>query len=202
MIGIYKITSPTGRIYIGSSKNIKNRLKYYKSLDCKGQTRLYNSFKKHGYNNHKIDILEECLFEELYIKENYYGMLFNVLGVNGLNCVLPKFDSFKKHISEETKIKMSERQKGIKNHFYGKKHSEETKQKLRLFQTGRKHTEEHRKKVSLNNAKNNSKIILDLSNGVFYNSAKELSDLYNIKHSTLRSRLNGLLVNNTNFIYA
>ena len=35
-----------------------------------------------------------------------------------------------KHHAEETKIKMSEAQKGEKGHMYGKKHSEETKKKI------------------------------------------------------------------------
>lgn len=35
MIGIYKITSPTGKIYIGQSKNIPDRIKRYKGLRCK-----------------------------------------------------------------------------------------------------------------------------------------------------------------------
>lgn len=42
--GIYKITSPSGRIYIGSSKNIRRRFYSYKNLHCKDQPKLYNSF--------------------------------------------------------------------------------------------------------------------------------------------------------------
>ena len=50
MIGIYKITSPTNKIYIGQSTNIENRWNdYYKMIRCKRQTRLYNSLKKYGF---------------------------------------------------------------------------------------------------------------------------------------------------------
>lgn len=201
MIGIYKITSPTNKIYIGSSINIENRIKYYKSLDCKRQKRLYASLKKYGFNKHKFEILEECEVEELHSKENFYGIAFNVLGINGLNSVLPKIDSKYIHVSDETRKRMSKSKIGNKNTFFGKKHSEEAKQKIRDFQTGRKHTLEHRKKVSLNNAKNNAKIIIDLNTGVFYESAKEVSTLYQINHSTLRARLNGNNKNKTSFIY-
>ena len=201
MTGIYKITSPSGKIYIGSSINIENRLKYYKSLNCKGQVRLYNSLKKYGYNSHIVEIIEKCDKSILYEREFYYGCFFNVLGENGLNSILPKLDSQKVGASEETKLRMSISKKGIKNSFYGKTHSEETKEKIRLFQTGRKHTKEHKDKVSKNNAKNLSKIVLDLNTGVFYESAKQVSDLYNINHSTLRSRLNGTNKNLTQFIY-
>ena len=46
-----------------------------------------------------------------------------------------------------------------------------------------------------------SKIVIDLSNGVFYESASELAMIYNLNKYTLRSRLNGHLPNNTNFKY-
>jgi group I intron endonuclease len=199
--GIYKYTSPSGKIYIGSSKNINKRIVHYKSESCKNQTKLYNSFKKYGYENHKFEIIEECLFEDLYLKERYYGELFNVLNNNGLNLILPKIGENKIGISEETRLKMSESKKGDKNIFYGKKHSEETKEKISNSHKGKKHTEEHRRKVSENNAKNMSKTVLDLNTGVFYNSAKEVSDLYNLNHSTLRSQLNGTNKNNTQFVY-
>lgn len=201
MIGIYKITSPSGKIYIGSSINIEKRLKYYKSLNCKKQIKLYNSLKKYGYEFHKIEIIEECSKDNLYQREFYYGHFFNVLNEKGLNSILPKLNSCKIGVSDETKLKMSNSKIGIKNTFYGKTHTKETIEKIKNFQTGRKHTIEHRNKVSMNNAKNKSKIILDLSNGVFYSSAKELSDLYEIKHSTLRSILNGTNRNKTSFIY-
>lgn len=62
MIGIYKITSLSDRIYIGQSTNINKRLNSYKSSLCnsKKQTRLYNSFKKYGVKNHSFEILEVC----------------------------------------------------------------------------------------------------------------------------------------------
>lgn len=59
MIGIYKITSPNNRIYIGQSWNIEKRFKNYEILDCKGQPKLYNSLKKYGPKNHKFEIIKE-----------------------------------------------------------------------------------------------------------------------------------------------
>ena len=60
MIGIYKITSPNGRIYVGQSKNIEKRIKCYKSLNCKGQKLLYRSLLKYGVDKHKFEIIIEC----------------------------------------------------------------------------------------------------------------------------------------------
>ena len=53
MIGIYKITSPTGRIYIGQSVNIERRFKQHKrkTKNYKPNTLLINSFNKYGAEN-------------------------------------------------------------------------------------------------------------------------------------------------------
>ena len=59
--GIYIITSPTKRIYIGLSRDIYQRWDSYRLLcNFKAQKLLYNSIKKHGYENHKFEILESC----------------------------------------------------------------------------------------------------------------------------------------------
>lgn len=60
MIGIYKITSPTKKVYIGQSVNIERRFLVYKKLNCKKQPRLYDSFRKYGVDKHKFEILCEC----------------------------------------------------------------------------------------------------------------------------------------------
>lgn len=109
MIGIYKITSPSNKIYIGQSVDLKTRFRKYKYLNCKRQTRLYNSFKKYGYENHKFEIIEECNLEQLNEKEIYWGLHYNVLGKTGLNCKLGDANG---KCSEETKKKIG---KGNKN---------------------------------------------------------------------------------------
>ena len=87
MIGIYKITSPTGRIYIGQSVNIEKRLKSYKALNCKTQTKLYKSLKKYGYKNHLFEIICKCESVELNNKERYYQDYYNSVSENNLNCL-------------------------------------------------------------------------------------------------------------------
>jgi len=59
MIGIYKITNPKGKIYIGQSINIKRRFNEYKRLNCSQQPKIYNSLLKYGSDNHKFEIIEE-----------------------------------------------------------------------------------------------------------------------------------------------
>lgn len=117
--GIYKITSPTGKVYIGQSEDINRRFGEYKRLkNCKRQTKLYRSFKKHGVENHQFDIIEYCSEHELNCSERFWQDEFDVLN-GGLNCVLTECGDKKAIFSEESrKIKG---QKGDKNYFYGKK---------------------------------------------------------------------------------
>ena len=88
MIGIYKITSPNKKIYIGQSINIEKRFKTYKLLHCKKQILLYLSFKIHGVENHNFDIICECDKEDLSNLERYYQILYSAKGKNGLNCII------------------------------------------------------------------------------------------------------------------
>lgn len=114
--GIYKITSPTGKIYIGQGTNILRRFVVYNSLNCKLQKRLYASFQKHGVLNHTFEIIEECLKEDLNCRERYWQDYYNVLGTNGLNCVLTPCPELNKkgEISEDKRNRLSESHKNIK----------------------------------------------------------------------------------------
>lgn len=121
MIGIYKITSPSNRIYIGQSVNIEKRFLSYKRLYVKNQkqTKLFRSFLKHGVNNHTFEVVCYCSYSELNDLERYYQELFDCLN-NGLNCVLTKTTDKSGKVSEETLKKMSEASKG-NQHWLGKK---------------------------------------------------------------------------------
>lgn len=163
MIGIYKITSPTKKVYIGQSINVERRFKEYEKLNCKLQPIIYRSFKKYGVEKHKFEILCECDILELNDKERYYQDAFSAIGKNGLNCRLTASNDREGKLSEETKKKMSNFQKGKilseetkkkiseanKGHKYnlGKKHSEETKIKMGAWQIGKKLSEETSKKM-------------------------------------------------------
>ena len=115
MIGIYKVTNPKGKIYVGQTVNIEERFRKYRTLSNKKQTKLYNSLKKYGPENHVFEILEECSIEQLDERETYWGTKFNVLGKDGLTLRLGKGRG---SCSEATKRKIS-------NSLLGKKKSEE-----------------------------------------------------------------------------
>jgi group I intron endonuclease len=121
--GIYKITSPTGRVYIGQSVDIKRRLRDYRySERAKGQRKLYNSLKKYGYKKHKFEIVMQCDIEKLDEMEIFYIDAYNTFNTkHGLNC---QHGGKSQYIhSEETKRRMSESNKG-------RKVSEETRKRI------------------------------------------------------------------------
>jgi group I intron endonuclease len=86
-IGIYKITNPKGKIYIGQSINIERRFKEYKKLYCSQSRKLYYSLKKYGVETHLFEIIEECDTILLNEREEFYILLFKS-HINGLNIKL------------------------------------------------------------------------------------------------------------------
>lgn len=158
MIGIYKITSPKNKIYIGQSVNIEQRFKSYTRLCVRTsqQILLYRSLKKYGVDKHKFEILEECLESDLNEKERYYQDLYSAVGKNGLNCRLTTASDRSGKLSEETKNKLKGKPcsaetrlkisralkgkfEGNKNPFYGKTHTKETLQKIKNINKGNKY---------------------------------------------------------------
>ena len=117
MVGIYKITNPNNKVYIGQSVDIKKRFKQYSSLSqTKLQKRLHYSFKKYEIKNHKFEIIEECSIELLNERERYWQDYYNVLE-NGLNCILTNTkDSIKVYSKESIdKIRQGNLGKTIPN---------------------------------------------------------------------------------------
>lgn len=138
---IYKITSPTNRVYVGSTFSTYARFRTYRNLKCREQRRLYNSFVKHGVLNHKFEVICECVQSDRFSKEAYFGALYDVLGKNGLNCSLPKIDGYKT-VTEETRKRIGEKS-------IGQKRSPETILKMSQWQIGRKLPESTKNKLSL-----------------------------------------------------
>lgn len=75
--GIYKITSPSGNVYIGQSVNMYNRKQKYKWVSVTmNQPVIYRSIQKYGFEQHKFEVIEECLIEHLDEKEIFYKRKF------------------------------------------------------------------------------------------------------------------------------
>jgi group I intron endonuclease len=113
MVGVYKITNPKGLVYIGSSKDIDTRWKWYKKLRCNSQTKLCNSLIKYGADNHIFEVIEECDIEILLERELFYGTFYECLDKKiGLNCRLPKSMEGYVYMSQDTKDKIGNSNKG------------------------------------------------------------------------------------------
>lgn len=84
--GIYKITSPSKKVYIGQSLNVLLRFRYYKRMACEKQTFLYHSLKKHGVDKHNFEIIHVCEPDQLDELEIYYIELYSCFNSKyGLN---------------------------------------------------------------------------------------------------------------------
>lgn len=106
--GVYKITNPNGKIYIGASNNIKNRWSSYKSEH--GGKLIKESIETYELKNHKFEIIEECDVEDLNCRERYWQDYYDVLGENGLNRILEACGDKPQIMSEELK---NEIRKGV-----------------------------------------------------------------------------------------
>lgn len=198
IVGIYKITSPSNKIYIGQSKNIYSRwIRSYNRMDCKKQPHLYNSLLKYGANNHKFEILETCELEELNEKEIYYINLFNSTNKEtGLN---HRLGGNGKIVCESTIEKMRKNAMGNKN-MLGKKHSEATKAKISKNRKNKLHSEftkkvmsekrkgtklseETKKKISECNKFTRS--IIEISTQQIFSSIRYASNILKISESTI-----------------
>jgi group I intron endonuclease len=153
LCGIYQIRNLLdGKVYIGSSKNIKERFKAHKkslNLGKHYNIHIQRSWNLCGDCNFVFEILEECIQEELIELEIFHIKNKNSFDRNfGYNIGYPD----KKIVSEESKRKMSEVAKlkyeknpelkikigsSVKEYYNDKmgpmtgfKHSEETKIKI------------------------------------------------------------------------
>lgn len=148
--GVYKITSPTGRIYIGQAIDIIRRFKEYRKITSKikKQRKIYRSLLKYGVEAHTFEIIEECEIDDLDCRERYWQDFYDVLGDKGLNCILQECGEFKYVVSNETKVILSEMRQGEGNSFYGKSHTEHSKQLIREANLGKIMNEDTKSKIS------------------------------------------------------
>ena len=140
MICIYKITSPSNKIYIGQTTNYSKRHNAYKNHKCKRQPKLFASIEKYGFINHTIEIIKECQVEDLNYYERYYQEHYESV-LNGLNLRYTATTDKSGFMSEESKKKMSDSGKG-------KIITEEWRKNLSIAGTNRRHTEEEKQKIS------------------------------------------------------
>lgn len=180
---IYKITNIiNNKIYIGSTSNFKDRKsRHFSELKNSRHINNYlqNSYNKYGKDSFKIEIVEECKIEDLYIKEEHYSKIYNSFSRElGYNiCPVPSKEKIE--LPKETRLKIS-----IAN--------------INSFKNGR--SKNHISKLTAKKVyiyKNNTLIKV-------YNSGAEVAKDYNTTHnrvSAVISRSKGKLINNKKAIF-
>ena len=86
--GIYMITNPIGKSYIGYSVKIRTRLLSHKSnsnTSWGGNSKLMLSIREFGFYNHTFRVLELCEREDLKSREMFFIQKYNTefTGLNG-----------------------------------------------------------------------------------------------------------------------
>lgn len=129
---IYKITSPSGKVYVGKTYDLRKRINSHKCDTRKGSSIiLHNSIRKYGWEAHVIEVIEEVADELLNEREMFWITELktycheNPMGLNMTKGGEGQRGSWM-HDTERRKW-YSERFKGKGGPFYGKKHTEENK---------------------------------------------------------------------------
>lgn len=129
---IYTIISPSRKLYVGKTYDLKKRIASHKCASKNDKTNiiLHNSIKKYGWDNHLFQVIEEV--ESVFLNEREMFWIAtlktycyeNELGMNMTRGGDGQRASWM-HDKKRRKI-MSDKFTGNKNPFYGKKHTEET----------------------------------------------------------------------------
>lgn len=142
---LYVHISPSNKRYYGITGLERMQDRWQNGEGYKHNRHFYNAINKYGWDNiqhivlfNKLTQKEAQLLEQMYIA--LYDTTNGKYGYNkDLGGNVP---------SMENRRKRSESMQGHNNPFYGKHHTQETKDILRIKSTGRHHSEESKKKIS------------------------------------------------------
>ena len=141
MYTVYKHTSPSGKVYIGITSTSVNK-RWANGKGYKNQSSIANAIKKYGWENFQHEILAENLdsetayaMEMFFIKKyksnkKEFGYNLSIGGEKGSLGVVR---------TENYKKLMSETRTGKNNPFYGRKHTKQTLERMKISQGGKNH---------------------------------------------------------------
>lgn len=188
---VYKITNKiTNKIYIGitnQGSGARYRHHWYEARIGEPAP-IHKSMAKYGEDNFTLEVIDFAEnAEELKEKEKYYIKFFNSRDRKiGYNLTDGGDGTFGRKHSEETKEKL--RQKAL-----GRKASDEAKK--RMSETHKlNYSDEHRKAVAESNARRTKKVLMfdkDLNIIKEFNSLKEAAAETKIHSTTIRKSIRG-----------
>lgn len=117
---IYKLVSPSNKVYIGQSINFPCRVNKYINTNCGGiGNKIKNAINKYGFENFILEFLyigdidtDVKITKEILNKlEIHYIDIFNSIE-NGYNLTGGGMGSYKRVVTEETRLKLSQANKG------------------------------------------------------------------------------------------
>jgi hypothetical protein len=123
-----------------------------------GYTEKHHTFPKSifGKNNRIVVLtarehyIAHALLEKIYIQR--YGLKDKkTIKMTYAHIMMKNNGYFNSYLYESVKIRMSKSNRGKNNPFFGKKHSDETKEKLRIARTGKKLSPEMVEKIRIKN---------------------------------------------------
>lgn len=110
--GVYIIQNKTnGKVYIGASVNVRDRLWMHKMHLKKGShhnIHLQSAFYKYGKDAFDFDLLETCDESLIFSQENYWCNVLNSHDRRYGYNIDPTNPTGKSNVSEETKLRMSQ----------------------------------------------------------------------------------------------
>lgn len=140
---IYKIISPSGKIYIGRTKNFNNRMNEHKQCAKKNSTNsIYKAIRKYGWDNMIKEIICEVASDISQIIEEEFIVAYETVKkgyndtYNGGGGDVWKGNRDSDEYMEFV-AKMKTINKGENNGMYGKKHTEKSIEKLKQKAKGR-----------------------------------------------------------------
>lgn len=223
---IYKVVNITNqKVYIGFDSSWPKRMNHHKSKFKKINLKFYDAIKKYGWNNFNWEILYQSkdgdytlkTMESYFIKEynsmeKGYNMtlggegslgykhtpeekLKNSLRNSGINHV-----NYGKHLSVETKKKISEKNSGTENGMFGKTYimAKEQKQKISDSMKGEPKSQEHRESIKKSKLDSNYIMTIEtrkkmsekkfkpvILNGLNFKSVNEAAKYYDVHYTTI-----------------
>ena len=223
---IYKsVNIVNKKVYIGFDSCWPNRMNQHKNKYKLINLKFYDAIKKYGWNNFEWKILyqskdgdytlknmESYFIKEYNSMEKGYNMtlggegtigykhtpeqkLKNSLVNSGFNHI-----NYGKHLSEETKRRISEKNSGAKNGMFGKSFNltVEQKQKISKALTGKPKSENHRDSISKSKLNSNYIVTEETKrkisekkfksvtiNGLQFNSVNEAAKYYDVHYTTI-----------------